>query len=176
MQAIDVVFVCFIALMVIHGFVKGFIEELFSWAALVLSIWVAVLLFPAGGAFIRANFMQNVRIVPEVLAFIAIFLIIMMVIKLLERILKDVVSGANLGFLNKILGAVFGVLEGFAFIALILFVLAVQPLFDPSKLIGESIFAQLLFPIIKFPINRGQDVVNTVLFMLPRIHVPFLSA
>lgn len=174
MPAIDVVFICLIVLMVIHGFVKGFIEELFSWAALVLSIWAAVLLFPAGGSFIRAKFMQNVRIVPEILGFIAIFIIIMLVIKILERILRDVVSGANLGFLNKILGAIFGVIEGFAFTALILFVLAVQPLFDPAKLLGGSIFAQLLFPIIRIPLGRGQDAVETVLLILQWIHVPFL--
>ena len=137
-----------VLLMIIHGYIKGFVEELFSWAALVLSIWAAVLLYPAGGAFIRKSIMQNVRVVPELLAFIAIFFLIMLSIKLLERVLKDVIMGANLGGVNKGLGAVFGLIEGFALATLILFVLSVQPLFDASKLIGESIFAGLLLPLL----------------------------
>lgn len=167
MQAIDIFFVVLVLLTVIHGFVKGFVEELFSWASLVLSIWAAVLLFPAGGAFIRTKFMQNVRIVPEILAFVAIFLIVMLFIKLLERLLKDVITGANLGFLNKVLGAIFGLIEGFAFIALIIFILEVQPLFDASKLVGGSVLAQFLVPLIRIPLERGQRFANTAFLVLP---------
>ena len=167
MPVIDVVFIILIFLMVIHGFIKGFIAELFSWAALVLSIWVAVLLFPAGGVFIRARVMENVRVVPELLAFIAIFLLIMIVIKLLERILRDVVEGANLGAVNRFLGAIFGLIEGLALTVLVIFVFRVQPLFDPSALLEESIFDQFLAPLIRIPLERGFEVVNTVLIILP---------
>ena len=112
--------------------------------------------------------MPNIRIVPELLAFVAIFLLILLVIKLLERILRDVIAGANLGTVNKLLGAIFGLIEGFAFTTLIIFVLSVQPLFDASKLIGESIFAQFLLPIIRIPMERGQETVNTALLFLGR--------
>ena len=167
MQIIDIIFIALIILMIIHGFIKGFIGELFSWAALVLSIWVAVLLFPAGGAFIRTRIMENVRIVPELLAFIAIFLIIMIVIKLLEHILRNVVEGAHLGSLNRFLGAVFGLIEGLAITALVIFVLSVQPLFNARPLLAESIFNQFLAPLIRIPLDRGQEIVNTALFTMP---------
>ena len=94
--------------------------------------------------------MENVRVVPEVLAFVAIFIIVTVVLKILERILKDVIQGAKLGTLNKILGAIFGVIEGFAITTLILFVLRVQPLFDAASLIGESVFAEYLLPFTTF--------------------------
>jgi membrane protein required for colicin V production len=167
MQAIDIFFIVLILLMVAHGLIKGFIRELFSWAALVLSIWVAVLLFPAGGAFIRSMIMENVRVVPELLAFVAIFLIIMIVVKLLERILRDVVEGANLGAVNKFLGGIFGLVEGFAITLLVLFVLSVQPLFDASALVGESFFGQFLLPFFRFLPDRGQELVNIVHIVFP---------
>ena len=167
MPVIDIIFIILIFLMIIHGFIKGFIAELFSWAALVLSIWVAVLLFPAGGAFIRARVMENVRVVPELLAFIAIFLLIMIVIKLLERIMRNVVEGANLGAVNRFLGGIFGLIEGLALTALAIFVLRVQPLFDPSTLIEGSIFDEFLSPIIRIPLERGHSIVNTVFIILP---------
>ena len=145
---IDIIFFLLVALMIIHGYVKGFIGELFSWAPIVLAVYVAFFLCPQGAAFIRSHTMQNVRLVPEILAFIAIFLIIMIFVKILEHILKDVVIGAKLGAVDKLLGAIFGLAEGIALTALILFVFNVQPLFDASKVIGESIFAEYLLPII----------------------------
>ena len=166
---IDWVLGSLILLMVIHGFIKGFVEELFSWAALVLAIWVAFLLYPAGGAFIRQSMMEQVRVVPELLAFIAIFLIIMVCIKLLERVLKNVIEGANLGGVNKIFGALFGLVEGAAITALILFVLSVQPLFDADAILTGSFFADLILPVVTIILDRGNDTiyVETALFILP---------
>jgi membrane protein required for colicin V production len=167
LPVIDYIFIFLIMLMIVHGYIKGLIDELFSWAALILAIWVAVLLNSATAVFIRQRIMQNVRVVPEILGFAAVFILVMIVIKLLEKILKDVIEGANLGTVNKILGAVFGLIEGFAFVILIIFVLTVQPLFDPSKIFSGSIFVQIMLPLIKIPLGRGQDAIDTVFIFLP---------
>jgi len=167
MLIIDIVFIILIVLMITHGFIKGFVAELFSWAALVLSIWAAVLLFPAGGAFIRTKMMEHVRVVPELLAFIGIFLCTMIMIRFLERILRTVVEGANLGAVNRFLGAVFGLVEGLALTVLAIFVLRVQPLFDGEALIEGSFFDEMLAPLIRIPLERGQDIVHTTLLVLP---------
>ena len=148
LSVLDYIFIFFILLMLVHGYIKGLVRELFSWAALVLAIWAAVLLFPAGGAYIRTHIMENVRVVPELLAFIAIFLIIMLAIKILEHIFENIIVGARLGGVNRVLGAVFGIIEGAAISALIIFVLIKQPLFDASNLVNNSYFAQFLFPLI----------------------------
>ena len=169
---IDLIFLILIVLMVIHGYVKGFISEFFSWAALVLSIWVAVLLHPAGAQLIREKVMQNVRYVPEILAFIAIFIVVMLLLKMLEHILKDVILGAKLGGADKVLGLIFGLIEGLTFSALILFILTIQPLFDASKIISDSIFAQILLPLIKIPLDRGKDAVNAVYLTVQGIWFP----
>ena len=171
---IDLVFVILIVLMVLHGYAKGFISELFSWATLVLAIWAAVLLYHAGGTYIRSKAMQNVRYVPEILAFLAIFCIITMIMKMLEKVLKDVINSAKLGGANKFLGLIFGFIEGIALTALILFVLTVQPLFDASKILGDSIFAQILLDFIKIPLNRGRGGVNAVQLILPGVNFPGL--
>ena len=171
---IDLIFLILIVLMLIHGYVKGFIAELFSWAAIVLSMLAAVFLYPMGASYIRGKAMANVRYVPEILAFIAIFLIVMIVLKMVERVLKDVIMGAHLGGADKVLGALFGLFEGFALTAIILFILSVQPIFDASKVIGDSIFAEILLPLVSIPLNRGKQVINTALLFLqgcPRLPV-----
>jgi len=150
LPVIDYIFICLILLMIVHGYIKGFIEELFSWAALILAIWAAVLLNPAAAVFIRQRTMQNVRVVPEILGFAAIFILVMIVIKFLEKILKDVIAGANLGTVNRILGAIFGLIEGLAFVLLIIFVLVVQPLFNSTKILQDSVFSQIMLPLIGY--------------------------
>ena len=172
---IDIIFAALIILMMIHGFVKGFIEELFSWATLVLALGAAVFLYAPGAAFIRTKTMEHVRFVPEILAFIAIFLLVMIILKMLERVLKDVVEGARLGGANKFLGALFGLLEGFAITAIIIFVLTVQPLFNASTVLVDSIFAQLLLPLIKIPLQRGSEIVNSALANPPGQSREFIS-
>ena len=171
---IDLIFAILIVLMVIHGYVRGFIEEFFGWATLVLSIWAAVLLYHKGADFIRTKIMQTVRYVPEILAFIAIFLIVMIVLKMVEYVLKDIIKNAKiLGGANKVLGLVFGLIEGFTLTALILFVLMVQPVFKDLKFLDDSIFNQILKPIISIPLNRGKTIVNTVFLFLPGLRFPW---
>jgi len=147
---IDWVFAVLIILMVVHGYLKGFVEEIFSWATIVLALWMGVLFYQAGGAFLRTKIMANVRVVPEVLAFVGIFIIVTVVLKLLKHLLEDVIKEAQLGNVNKVLGAIFGVVEGLAFTTLVIFVLRVQPLFDASNIIGESVFAEFLLPFTNF--------------------------
>ena len=98
--------------------------------------------------------MENIRVVPELLAFISIFLIIVLGIKIIERILANIVTGVNLSGVNRALGALFGIVEGLAFTALIIFILNIQPLFDASKIINDSFFAQILLPIIMIPLEH----------------------
>ena len=169
---IDIIFFVLIILMIIHGLLKGFIGELFSWAPMVLAICTAVFLYPAGADFIRKRAFHTLKFVPEILAFLAIFITIILVLKLLERILKDIVDGARLGGVNKLLGALFGLVEGVALTAAILLVLAVQPLFDASKVIGDSYFAQFLFPLLQMPLNRGREVINSAFLIRPGIRFP----
>ena len=163
---LDILFLILIVLMIIHGYFKGFISELFSWASLILAVFAAVSLYHTGASFIRTKMMQNVKYLPEILAFIIIFLIVILLFKMVEHVLKDVIKGARLEGVNKVLGLIFGIAEGIALVAIILFVLAIQPVFDTSKIIGESIFAQILLPLIKVPFNRGKEAINAAFHFL----------
>jgi membrane protein required for colicin V production len=150
---IDLIFMILIALMAIRVYFRGFIKEVFSWAAIILAIWVAVMLHGAGADFIRSRIMQNVAHIPEILSFVAIFAIGMLLLKMLEHVLKDVIMGAKLGGVDRFLGAIFGLVEGLALTAIIIFVLSIQPLFDASKILAESNFAQILLPVISTPLD-----------------------
>jgi membrane protein required for colicin V production len=92
--------------------------------------------------------MPNLKIIPEIIAFIALFLIVFIAIKILEAILKDIIEGIRLGRADRFLGILFGLVEGIIVVSLLLFVFSVQPLFDPEPLLTKSFFAGLLLPFI----------------------------
>jgi membrane protein required for colicin V production len=162
---IDIVFSILIVLLLVHGFVKGFIDRIFSWGGLVLAVWLAVLLHPQGADFIRSRVMSEVRFVPEILAFVAIFAIVMIGVKLLERILKNIVDGAHLGGIDKLLGLVFGLVEGITLTMLVIFLLSVQPVFDVGVILNESFIAGILHPLIRHALERGEGIINTTFIL-----------
>jgi len=147
-SVIDVIFILAITIFVLRCFIKGFISEVMSMAALVLGILAALFFYKNGGDFLRTKYWPGLNTIPELIAFAALFLIVFVVIKLFEIMLKGIVDGINLGGADKFLGIIFGLAEGIAVISLVLFVLRIQPLFDPSSLLSDSIFARLLLPFI----------------------------
>jgi membrane protein required for colicin V production len=145
---IDFVFLVLVCLMVLRGGIRGFIREFLSWPTLALGTLGAIFFYKNGALFIERRFLPGMKVLPEILAFIGIFVVIFLAFKILEKILRDIIEGIHLGGVDKALGAVFGFVEGAALTALVLFVLAIQPLFDPSGILGSSVFAHTLLPLI----------------------------
>jgi membrane protein required for colicin V production len=142
------IFLGLMGLFMIRCYLKGFISEILSMAAVVLGLLAALFFYKNGAVFIRANYLPGLKAVPEILAFIALFIIVFIIVKLLEITLKGVIEGVQLQGADHFLGIVFGFLEALAVICLILFLLRIQPLFDPSPLLSDSFFARLLLPLI----------------------------
>ena len=69
-------------------------------------------------------------------------------IQILERILKDIAERIRLGAVDRALGFVLGIAEGLLVVSAALFVLTIQPLFDPTALLEGSFFARLLLPLV----------------------------
>jgi membrane protein required for colicin V production len=149
MEVIDIIFAVLILIVVIRCALKGFVEEVLSMAAVVLGLGSAFFFHKRGAAFlVEQRYIPEMKILPEVLAFAAIFLIVFLAVKLLEFILKDIVDRIHLGGVDRVLGAAFGFIEGIVLVSLVLFVLTVQPLFDANPLLETSYFARVLVPFI----------------------------
>jgi len=147
-SVLDIVFIFLITLFILRCYLKGFISELLTMASIVLGLLASLFFYKNGADFIRAHFMPGLKTVPEVLAFISLFLIVFIIIKLLEAIFKNIIYEIQLGNADRLLGVVFGFAEGIAVVSLVLFLMHIQPLFDPSSLLSKSIFARFLLPLI----------------------------
>ncbi|GHV80271.1 hypothetical protein AGMMS49944_20620 [Spirochaetia bacterium] len=149
MAIIDVIFIVLIFILVIRGGLRGFITEIMSMAAVVLGLLTAVLFYKPGAAFVRTKILADMQLVPELIAFVALVIIVFLSIKLLEHIIQDIISRVHLlGGINHALGLAFGLLEGLLLVSLILFVINIQPLFDPGTLLEQSLFARILDPLV----------------------------
>jgi membrane protein required for colicin V production len=147
---VDVALMLLLLIITIRAALHGFVEEVFGVAWLVLGLIFAVKFYVKGAAFIRAKILQDVKILPEVLAFIALFLIVFVIVKAVTFMLKDIIEKIKLGGLDHFLGALFGILEGLFAAALFIFIINIQPLFDRDAVLKGSIFNQVLSGNIKF--------------------------
>jgi membrane protein required for colicin V production len=141
---LDIVFTMLILIIVVRAALNGFVEEVFGMAWLILGLIFAVSFYRKGAMFIRTKILEDVKILPEVLAFIILFVIVFVIVKIITSILKDIVQRIRLGGLDHFLGALFGIFEGLLAAALILFVIDIQPLFDKNPVLKNSIYNQFL--------------------------------
>jgi membrane protein required for colicin V production len=152
LAVIDIIFIALILIFTVRCFVKGFISELMSMASVILGLLAALYFYKKGGELVRSRFMPDMEILPEVIAFIALFLIVFIAVKIVESMLKEIIEGIRLGGADRFLGIFFGIAEGIVVVSLVLFVFSIQPLFDPGPFFEESFFAKILLPFI---IGRG---------------------
>jgi len=147
-SVIDYIFLGILGLFMIRCYLKGFTSELLSMAAVVSGLLASLFFYKNGAVFIRERYLPGMKVIPEILAFIALFIIVFLIFKLFDMLLKGVIEGVKLKGADHFLGIIFGFVEGVVVISLILFVLSIQPLFNPSALLNDSFFAKLLLPLI----------------------------
>ncbi len=146
---IDLVFTVIIVVFAILGLVKGFVNVVFSWAAPILSIW-AGMLFYRNGAVILKKYVSS-ESAALLFSFLLIFVITFVLVKIAQLMAGNIFKGLLFSQLNHFLGFVIGIVEGLAITILILIVLAVQPWFDVTELLMNSLFFHLFHGIISIP-------------------------
>ena len=149
---VDIVFLLILLFFVITAASRGLIKEFFGKAAFIAGIVAAVLCTPLLEPFVRDG-IRN-ALLAKVVSFLFIFVIAVIVVKIVSRIF----SGEILQGLDRALGFVFGIVEGFAVISLIIVAFKVQPWFDTRPLFESSIFYRLLDGIIRVSETKLQEL------------------
>jgi len=145
---IDIIFIVLIVLFMIRCYLRGFITEVLSMAAVVLGLITALYFYKNGGEFISESFMPDHKAFSQVVSFILLFLIVFILVKLIESLILSIIEGIQLGGADRVLGFIFGFAEGLVVVCLVLFVLVIQPLFNPEAILSDSFFASTLLPLI----------------------------
>jgi membrane protein required for colicin V production len=107
--------------------------------------------------------MPDVKVVPEIIAFIAFFLLIYITVKIIEMTLKSIIEGIRLGGLDHLLGFLFGFVEGLIIVCLLLFLISIQPFFNPDSILENSFLAKVLLPII---IGDESEITEAIVLLM----------
>lgn len=152
MNLLDLILLVPIVWLCIRGFSKGLIIELASLIGLVLGILAAYYF----SGYVR-DFLQDYFSFKEttlrVIAYVVTFLAVILVVYLIGKIIEKFVDLIALGFVNKILGAVFGLAKGIVLVSILLFIIEKT---DPGEKIikpqvkEKSMFYQPVMQLIHF--------------------------
>jgi membrane protein required for colicin V production len=159
MNFIDLIIVVLLLWSAYRGFVKGFVLQLATLAALLLGILGAIKFSDLTAHWLSKNF-DMASMYLDVIAFAITFILIVIAVHLLARVIEKLIQAIALGFINRILGIVFGIIKT-AFILSIILVLLNKAdekyHFLPEKKIQESLlylplrdFAPMIFPYLQF--------------------------
>ncbi|MBA3985252.1 MAG: CvpA family protein [Flavobacteriales bacterium] len=119
MNSIDIIISIFLAIGLFQGFRNGFLVELASLIGFVLGVFGAIYFSHfASDLLIKYTDWKEQTI--NLAAFAITFIVIVILVSLAARALTKVASFAALGLLNRIMGAIFGVLKMVFFISVIL--------------------------------------------------------
>ena len=144
MNWVDIVIIIYLCLSVLSGFMQGLIRTVLSIIGLIVGIILAAHFYKQLGDVV--TFISN-KNVADVVAFIFILLVVMGIAALIAWFLRSLIKAIMLGWVDKIGGAVLGLILGALSISAILSIIAKV---SKTSLITDSKFAG--FFLDKFPL------------------------
>jgi len=157
MNWIDIVIIILLVFGLARGFINGFIKELASLLALILGIWGAIK-FSSFTAERLYDFFDMTGQYVGIIAFLITFVLIVIGVHFVGLVVDKFIDKISLGFLNSLLGLVFGVFKSALILSVIFTVLNAidaKHKFLPRKQIEDSRLyspiadiAPAIFPVI----------------------------
>lgn len=157
MSVLDIILLALLLLGLIGGFRKGFFVEVASLVALIVGVYGAIHFSNFAGDFLMEKVDWNEKTV-NIIAFAITFIVIVLVIALAGKALTKLADFAALGILNKLLGALFGLLKMAVILSVILIIFdsfnTTLPFADEDDLEDSTFYEPIrslvptIFPII----------------------------
>jgi len=119
---LDLILLIPLLLFAFNGYKKGIIIEVTTLVALLLGIYAALFFSNFTANLLTGSFnisKEYLNIVAFIVTFIAVLVVVMIIGKLLEKL----VNLLMLGFVNKVAGAVFGILKGALLLSILIFLI-----------------------------------------------------
>jgi len=119
---LDVIIIIPLLLFAWNGYKKGFIVEVASLAALILGLYIAFFFSDFAAEMLNNLFDLDQKYV-AVFAFLITFIVVIFLVLTVGKIVQQFINILLLGFLNKLAGAVFGLLKGALLLSILIFVI-----------------------------------------------------
>lgn len=143
---IDTIILIIWAVAIIEGLMKGLIKQVFGILAVILACYISYKFTDLAAKYIVQWFGWNgdgLRII----AFIATFVAVLLIVRLTGHIFNKLLHFVLLGWLNRLLGGVFGWIKWNILLAVIMHVLYLVEAYIPF-LPNNALEASRLYPVI----------------------------
>ena len=158
MNKIDIILLVILGFGLVRGFMRGLIIEMASLLAIVVGIYGATH-FSFFTARLLGELMPSSQQTIEVVAFGLTLIVLMLAVMFLAKVLTKMLKAAELGFLNRLAGALFGVLKA-AVIVGSLFVF-LERTFQTKKWLSPSALSE---SVLYVPVKSISAVVYANVF------------
>ncbi|MCK5839556.1 MAG: CvpA family protein [Bacteroidales bacterium] len=122
MNILDIIFIIPIVWFAYRGFSKGLIIGITTLVALILGIYLSIRFSDIVAAFLMSNFDWDEKYIP-IISFAITFVGVVIVIYFLGKILEKFIDMIALGFINKLLGGVFGIVKAVVLLSVIIYII-----------------------------------------------------
>jgi membrane protein required for colicin V production len=143
MKFFDILILVFIGLMAVRGLLRGIIREIFSVGGILVGIYIGAHYYSY-----LIYYLQWLKypLLEKVVAFLFIFLITYIGFSIVGLIIRKTIRTLFLGWLDRFLGCIFGLVEGSFIIGILLYFLHLFPWGE--QIIGESSIASWFHSIV----------------------------
>jgi membrane protein required for colicin V production len=146
MSYIDYFFIVVIFISLLVGCYRGFTRELFSLVGWIFAFYFANLFSGELLKYVPFEFGEHVNFI---IIYMVIFVTILLLASFLAALLNGLIKNIGLGFLNLIMGSIFGFMRGVLIAFIMIF------LFEKTSFISEEILSKSkTIPVIKLAIKK----------------------
>lgn len=158
MNILDIIILICLVPALIVGIKKGFISQVISILSIIVGIWAssrfANIVSEWLGQYITAS--ENIL---RLVAFVIILVLVFIILGLLGKLLDSIIKVVLLGWVNRLLGAIFSLLKAFLILGLVMMLFTslndalnlVKPEVIKESLLFQPLkdLADMVFPYIK---------------------------
>lgn len=146
---LDLIIVIIMLVGLIGGIIKGAIQQIFSLGGLVLGIILGTLLYEPFAGLLLSIFKMSDQ-TARIVAFVIILIVVPMVCGLFGKALSKLIHAANLGCLDRLLGAAVGLFKVVLIMGLVIMVLDMTGISDKIVKKEAKRQSQLYVPVSDF--------------------------
>lgn len=155
------ILICFIPA-IIGGLINGLVRQLATLASLLLGIWAGWHFSELLSQWIRAFLHSESKLI-GIISFAIIFIAVLILVNLIGKALSGIVKFALLGWLDRLLGVIFGILKYCLILSVIFYFFnAINNLYEiiPAQHFASSYFYPLIEPIAPsiFPYLKNVNI------------------
>ena len=145
---IDFVFFVVIAIFIFSSLKKGFVNELFGKAAIIIALALSVILTPKLSSYVIATITNKTA--SSLVSFLLIFVVVFLIMRIIQHFVAKLFESEIMESLNKALALLLGIVEGLVVSAVIMTLINILLPAQAEELFTDSFFYNLLSGVVNF--------------------------